>query len=46
MNVRVVSFNESHDLESFVSGNTELGDWLRRHAPNATGQVGAGRVQG
>ena len=38
MNLRVVALDESHDLESFTSGNDELDSWLRLHARNATGQ--------
>lgn len=38
MNLRVVALDESHDLESFTSGNIELDHWLRLHARNATGQ--------
>ena len=38
MNLRVVALDESHDLESFTSGNDELDRWLRLHARNATGQ--------
>jgi GNAT superfamily N-acetyltransferase len=36
--LRVVALDESHDLESFTSGNFELDSWLRVHAHNATGQ--------
>jgi predicted N-acetyltransferase YhbS len=38
VNLRVVALDESHDLESFTSGNNELDGWLRLHARNATGQ--------
>jgi GNAT superfamily N-acetyltransferase len=38
VNLRVVALDESHDLESFTSGNIELDNWLRLHARNATGQ--------
>ncbi len=38
MSLRVVALDESHDLESFTSGNDELDGWLRLHARNATGQ--------
>jgi GNAT superfamily N-acetyltransferase len=38
VNLRVVALDESHDLESFTSGNDELDGWLRLHARNATGQ--------
>ena len=27
-----------HDVAGFTSGNPELDDWLRQHAPTATGQ--------
>jgi GNAT superfamily N-acetyltransferase len=38
VSVRVVALDESHDVESFTSGNAELDHWLRLHARNATGQ--------
>ena len=38
MSLGVVALDESHDVESFTSGNIELDGWLRLHAPNATGQ--------
>jgi predicted N-acetyltransferase YhbS len=38
VSLRVVALDETHDLESFTSGNDELDGWLRLHARNATGQ--------
>jgi GNAT superfamily N-acetyltransferase len=38
VNLRVVALDESHDLDSFTSGNDELDRWLSLHARNATGQ--------
>ncbi|MGQ0826237.1 MAG: GNAT family N-acetyltransferase [Actinomycetota bacterium] len=38
MSLRVAALDESHDLEAFASGNTELDRWLQLHARDATGQ--------
>lgn len=38
MTLRICALDDSHDLASFTSGNSELDRWLRDHAQQATAQ--------